>query len=145
MLTLLCCNRIASIDVGNTASDDQFLRVSQQEAAEAKRLITQSLRVPQRSVTEFIGTLCQLDQLRWRQRIGKPKHSFLTEIHGFPPRKNHVDRRSAALLAVDSGRAVATSISQKDFIVTLMVLQRSHVSARQAHRVLSRDSLLRNG
>ena len=40
-----------------------------------------NVRVPQCGIAKFFGTLCQLDQLRRGQRIGKPKHPFLTEIH----------------------------------------------------------------
>ena len=47
------------------------------------------------------------------------------------PEKTIVDRRSAALLTVDLGRALAASIFQRDLIATLIVSQRSHVSARQ--------------
>ena len=104
MLTLLCCSRITSVDVGNTACDYQFLRVGQQKAAQSKVLITQYLGISRRGVAEFFGALCQLHQLRWAEHIGKPKYSFFTEIYGFPPRKTIVHRRSPALLAADSAR-----------------------------------------
>ena len=93
------------------------------------------LGIPQRDVATFFGALRQLDQLRWRQRVGKAKHSLLTEIHSYLPEKTIVDRRAPALLAVASGRVAATSVFQRDLIVTLMVLQPSHVSARQQNAI----------
>src|SRR4029077_456980 len=87
VLTLLCRSRIAGVDVGYAAGDDQFICMREQETAQAEGFVAECLWIPQGGVTKLFSALGQFDQLGRGQRIGKPKHPFSTEIHGLPPQK----------------------------------------------------------
>src|SRR4029077_4542389 len=59
VLTLLCRSRIAGVDVGYAAGDDQFICMREQETAQAEGFVAECLWIPQGGVTKLFSALGQ--------------------------------------------------------------------------------------